>query len=241
MARWLPLILLVGCASLDQGRLDEALRRPPRPDPIVHNRYVLYCPDRIAVTVTGAKPWNVERDVGVDGRVELPVVGHVRIQGQTLAEARRSLARALNLPDNAVQIEVRDFRSQQVFVHGQVAGEDRAVPYHGPETVLDVLRRAGGLETGADVAEVSIVRGHVAEGRTPEVFDVDVRAILLRNEPRSNIRVEPFDQIYIGQSLRFEFVHRLPLVFQPPCAYLLGIRQPNSTVHFPPSPSRPGR
>src|SRR5262249_20269028 len=158
----------------------------------------------------GTEPVAVERTVGVDGRVSLPGLGSVRVQGQTVPEVRKALARGLGRPADGIRVEVLDYRSQQLFVHGEVAGQDRALPYQGPEPVLDVLRRVGGLKPGAALSEVSIVRGHVAEGRSPEVFDIDLQAILLKDDPHTNVRVEPFDQIYIGTSRRAEFVSGLP-------------------------------
>ena len=55
--------------------------------------------------------------------------------------------------------------------------------------------------------------------------DIDLRAILLRNDTASNVRVEPFDQIYIDQDPRSEIVANLPPAIRPPCAYLFGIRR----------------
>jgi protein involved in polysaccharide export with SLBB domain len=167
----------------------------------------------------------VEQTVGVDGRISLPNLGILRVQGQTMPEARAAIARGFRRRLDDVQVQVVDYRSQELFVHGEVAGEDRAVPYQGPETVLEVLRRAGGLKPGAALTEVRIVRGHVVEGRSPEVFEIDLRAILLENEPQTNVRVEPFDQIYIGTSRRAEWVSCLPPIFRPPCEWLLGIRR----------------
>lgn len=224
MARWLAILLLSGCAGLDRARLDEALRREPQDDPVVRERYVLHPPDVVAVAATGAEPWDVVRPVGVDGRIDLPRAGTVRVQGKTLADARRAIAATCGVPAGQVKVEVKEFHSQHVFVHGRVAGADRAVEYRGPETVLDVLRRAGGLDDGA-VAVVRLVRGHVAEGRSPEVFDIDLRAILLRSDTASNVRVEPFDQIYIDPDRRSEFVANLPPAFRPSCAYLFGLRR----------------
>lgn len=227
MLRWGTLLLLVaGCAaSPERARLETALRAPAQPDPLASERYVVHCPDRLAFQVTHGEPWTVERVVGVDGRVNLPQVGNLRVQGQTVPEVRDALASSLGAAPDAVQVRVVEYRSQEVFVHGEVAGEDRAVAYQGPETVLDVLRRAGGIKPGAALAEVRVVRGHVVEGRTPEVFEIDLRAILLANEPDSNVRVEPFDQIYIGTTRRAEWVANLPRNLRPTWARLLGIHR----------------
>jgi hypothetical protein len=42
----------------------------------------------------------------------------------------------------------------------------------------------------------------VADGRPPEVFHVDLAAILRRHDQSTNVRLEPFDEVYVGQTRR---------------------------------------
>jgi hypothetical protein len=75
---------------------------------------------------------------------------------------------------------------------------------------LDLLHRAGGLPEGAAVGDITIIRPHVAEGKTPEVFHIDLAAIVLRKDLETNILLQPFDQVHIGQSRRSSFRDCLP-------------------------------
>ena len=85
------------------------------------------------------------------------------------------------------------------------------MPYIGPETVVDLLQRVGGLSPDAAPAEVQVVRGNVAEGETPEIFHVDLQAIVVKQDQASNVRLQPSDQIYVGQSRRSSFARAPPL------------------------------
>jgi polysaccharide biosynthesis/export protein len=190
------LALAAGCA----GRLDRALLADHNPaahraDP--ETEYCVNCPDTIEVTFPGG---TVEQEVGPDGCVRPGGRAAVRVEGQTAAEAARHIAAQLGVDPSGVQVRVAGFNSQRVYVHGEVAGLQRAVPYHGPETVVDLLQRMGGITPGAEPANIQVVRSRVADGRPPEVFHVDLEAILHRGDQATNVRLEPFDQIYVGQT-----------------------------------------
>src|SRR5205807_3090983 len=101
-----------------------------------------------------------------------------------------------------VQVRVAEHNSRQVFLFGPVAGHERAVPYQGPETVTALLRRTGGLTPRAELTEVHVVRPNVAVGRRPEVFPVDLEAILMRGDDRSNVVVQSYDHVYVGETRR---------------------------------------
>ena len=72
-----------------------------------------------------------------DGAIGLPL-GRLHVDGLTTAEAADRLAALAYEPD--VQVRVAAYNSRQLFLFGPVAGHERAVPYQGPETVLDLLQ-----------------------------------------------------------------------------------------------------
>jgi protein involved in polysaccharide export with SLBB domain len=80
----------------------------------------------------------------------------------------------------------------------------------GPETVVELLRRTGGLTPQAEPAQVHVVRPNVAVGRRPEVFPVDLEAILMHGDDRSNVVVQPYDHIYVGETRRSVLAKYLP-------------------------------
>jgi hypothetical protein len=97
------------------------------------------------------------------------------------------------------------------------------VPYQGPETLVEFLRRAGGLKPGAALDRVHVVRPHVADGGSPEVFDIDLEAIVTNSDNRTNIRVQPFDQVYVDESRGSIWVRLVAPWLQPLWKSLLGL------------------
>jgi protein involved in polysaccharide export with SLBB domain len=186
----------VGCA----GHLDQALladRNPAAHQANAEAEYCVHCPDLLQVSVPG---WSGETPVGPDGRVRANRGVAVRVEGQTPGEAARHIAEELGCKPADVRVHVAGFNSQLLYVHGEVAGVQRAVSYQGPETVLDLLQRMGGIAPGAATGDIQVVRSRVAEGRAPEVFHVDLEAILRRGDQATNVRLAPFDQVYVGQT-----------------------------------------
>jgi protein involved in polysaccharide export with SLBB domain len=198
-ARALAGPLLAGAAGC-AGQLDRTLLADHNPAAHQANaeaEYCLHCPDLLRITVPG---WSGEEPVGPDGRVRANGRTAVRVEGQTPAEAAGHIAAELGVSPADVRVHVAGFNSQLVYVHGEVAGLQRAVPYQGPETVLELLQRMGGIAPGAAVGDIQVVRSRVAAGRAPEVFHVNLEAILRRGDQATNVRLEPFDQVYVGQT-----------------------------------------
>ena len=108
------------------------------------------------------------------------------------------------------------------------------MPYQGPETVLDLLQRVGGLSPSAAPTDVQVVRAHVADGKTPEVFHVDLAAIVVKHDQQSNVRLLPFDQVYVGQSRRSTYVPALPPWLRPLYHALCGMWRPKDGAKPPP-------
>jgi protein involved in polysaccharide export with SLBB domain len=223
------LALAVGCAS-DRPRLEQALRATPaQRGPDVSAQYHVHCPDVLAVEVVDAAPWSGPRTVGTDGRIDAGDGSRLRVDGQTTAEVAAAFAEHAGISPDGVRVRVAEYNSQQVYLFGEVAGLQRALPYQGPETVLDLLRRAGGITPGAAPGDVQVIRAHVAEGKTPEIFHVDLEALVLKKDLHSNVVLEPFDQVYIGQSCRSRLGPCVPPCLHPAYESLCGMRRPITT------------
>jgi polysaccharide biosynthesis/export protein len=214
------LLLLAGCASA-RPQIEAALQQPPNVADALA-AYRLACPDVIRVEVRGRPDWSGEHQVGADGRIDLGPLGQHRVEGLTVAEATRQVADRAGLEREGVALTVAEHRSRRVFF---TSGDtQRAVEYRGPETVVDLLRRAGGLAPGASALhEVYVVRPHVARDQSPEVFTVDLEAILLDHDGHSNVRLEPGDQVYVGASRRANFHTLLPRWLRPTWRALCGM------------------
>jgi protein involved in polysaccharide export with SLBB domain len=182
------------------------------------------CPDVLQITVADHPTWGGRVVVQPNGEISLNSGGRLAVEGRTIAEITRAVAEHLGIPPAQIQVAVAEFRSQHLLLFGEVTGQERMVAYEGPETVLDLLRRAGGITPGASPDNVQVVRSHVADGKAPEVFHVDLAAILLKNDPRTNVRLEPFDQIYVGQTRRSTLAACFPPWLRPLYEGLCGMR-----------------
>jgi protein involved in polysaccharide export with SLBB domain len=94
--------------------------------------------------------------------------------------------------------------------------------------VVDLLQRVGGLSPGAAPADVYLIRSHLVDGGTPEVFHIDLQAIFAKHDQRTNVLVQPFDQINVGESRRSNLSRSMPPVLLPLYQSLFGLQQPPS-------------
>jgi protein involved in polysaccharide export with SLBB domain len=226
--------LLSGCAA--NRNLDRALLAQSTSNREVAERYRVQCPDVLEV-VTDFRPDFPagRRVVGPDGCIELGPVGRLRVEGLCAAQIATRVAAAAAIPAAAVQVRIVEYKSQQVYVFGQVTGMQRAVPYQGPETVRDFLQRAGGLAPGAEPNEVHVIRANVADGKRPEVFTVDLKAIVMKHDERTNLRLEPFDQVFIGETRQSSYEKAVPPILRPLYEALVNLDRA-----APPTGTQPG-
>ncbi|HEY7155673.1 MAG TPA: polysaccharide biosynthesis/export family protein [Gemmataceae bacterium] len=191
----------------------------------VANAYCARCPDVLRVDIDGLPQYSGPQRIGPDGRINLGDSDQSRVDGQTTAEISRTVAETLSVPPEQVHVAVLEYNSQYLYLYGQVAGLERAVPYQGPETVLDLLRRVGGLSRGATPHDIKVVRPHIADGKVPEVFRIDLTAIVVRHDVETNIVLEPCDQVYVGQSRRSSFGDCLPPWLRPLYERMCGMKR----------------
>jgi polysaccharide export outer membrane protein len=118
----------------------EAPQRPPAtPD------YIVGAQDRLAVTVFGEPDLTRAVTVDGDGTFDFPLIGRVKASGLPLRAIAEDLTARLKkgfMVNPQVTIEVETFRSQVVYVTGQVR-QPGAVALTGTMSLMDVLSRAG--------------------------------------------------------------------------------------------------
>ena len=209
----LALLAAAGCA--DSKFLTRTCPQPPDPraaaeTPAPDAAYRVGCPDVLAVTFADHPEWDVLAAIDLDGRLPLAQPGAVRAEGRTLDDVRHELAALARVPPDRVSLGLAAPRSARVYVHGPIRGRSRVVPYQGPEPVIDMLRRVGGLPPGSKLNQVYVVRPNVAGGGPPEVFRVDVAAVLVDNNPATNVTLRPSDEVYVGETRRSVVARMLP-------------------------------
>jgi len=218
-----------GCATCPE-RIQSALARPAMPRADVADRYAVACPDRLEVMVAGRPELSGVRPVEADGCIAVAQLGRVRVDGATAEEIAESLSQLLHLTPGTVRVGVAEHASRHVLVFGPGQGVQRAVPYIGPESVTDLLRRNGGLTPGTAFHAVHVVRPHVAAGRRPELFDVDLRAIVLKGDAATDVTLQPNDQVYLGETRGASVVKCLPPWLRALCPGMKDIDLPPENI-----------
>ncbi|MFW2271897.1 polysaccharide biosynthesis/export family protein [Burkholderia orbicola] len=97
------------------------------------------------------------------GNLTFPYAGALPVAGLTTAEAQARVTRALAAiyRNPQVTLRVASFRSQQVYVDGEVHTPGALPVNDVPMTLTDAIARAGGFTAAADQSDVTIVRDGV--------------------------------------------------------------------------------
>ncbi len=183
----------------------------------VANAYRIGCPDLIEVSVQNRPELYFRAHVEADGRIYVPFLepSGIRISGLTRSQVALRIAHLAEIPYEDVVVNVAEYNSQYLYLIGQVNNSTRSLPYKGPESVLGLLQRAGGISPGAEPDKVFVVRSQLAQSKRPEVFRVDLRAIVLNKDYKTNIRLLPFDQVHVGETRQAKVERCIPPWLRP--------------------------
>jgi polysaccharide export outer membrane protein len=186
---------------------DQATRLEPGEGP----NYVVGPEDVLMVTVYNEPQLTGKFRVDKDGEFSYPFLGRVRAGGRTLANLADVIKARLAdgyLRHPQVTVEVDQFRSQNVFVMGEVRTPGKYV-LSGPATLLDALARAGAT-TDAAGPEVLILHPKDPINGSPtlpdqqdaEIVTVNLREIQDGRLSR-NVTIRDGDTIFVTKAERF--------------------------------------
>ena len=120
--------------------------------------YRLGAGDKVSVNVFGENDLSGEFLVGDDGRVDLPLIGAVPAQGQTVTEFQNAVVGRYSsgyLKDPKVSVSVLNYRPY--FIQGEI-GKGGEYPYKAGLTVQDAVAIAGGYTYRANTDKAFIRR-----------------------------------------------------------------------------------
>lgn len=120
-----------------------------------------FMPTLSAVASTGVASVPLGRTINDDGKLFFPLVGSVPAAGLTVAEFRQQLTKALAtyIKDPQIDVDVAAFRSQRVFLAGEVKTPGAIPVTDLPLKITDALAAAGGTTAEADLGAAQLTRG----------------------------------------------------------------------------------
>ncbi|MGH9468612.1 MAG: polysaccharide biosynthesis/export family protein [Terriglobales bacterium] len=208
IATGLACAFLLAAAALGQGTTAPLQEGTP---PVQNQQ--LEPGDLIAVQVAGAPELRTEARLAPNGTFTMPYTGRVRLEGETAAQASRTLAARLRqnyLLDPQVQVVVRAFAPEPVTVLGAV----RAPGVYSARTYPDLgamLAAAGGVRAPA------AARVLVEPGQGEPITAVPVTALergstaaAMRLRAGYVIRVAPGGQVYVGGNVARPGAYPIP-------------------------------
>jgi polysaccharide biosynthesis/export protein len=130
--------------------------------------------------------------VGEDGNIFYPYAGVMKAAGKTVEEIREQLTQKLAVYIEQVQLDVRvaDYRSQRVYVVGEVATPGVQLVKDIPLTVLEAINRSGGLKPEADSRNVTLTRND-------KTYNINLQALYEIGDLKQNVLLESGDVLNV--------------------------------------------
>jgi polysaccharide export outer membrane protein len=164
--------------------------------------------DVLVISVWGDEDLTREVVVSPEGTVTFPLIGEVRAAGQSSEDIGEVIAERLAdgyLIDPRVGVVVKEYRSQKVYVLGEVV-RPGTYQLDSRASVLEIISEAGGLADNAgDVAQ--IIRGgkdwskdqplwpnQVGVG---QVIEVDLRGLLSGEVDSASLQLQHGDTLFV--------------------------------------------
>jgi polysaccharide export outer membrane protein len=164
-----------------------------------------------ASVATNVVPFRV---INQDGTFYFPLAGKIEAVGRTIPELRSQLEQQLAryVKDPQVEVEIAAFRSQRVFMVGEVKAPGNLPVTDVPMLITDAIGQAGGTTPNADLSAVTVTRGE-------ETYHVDLDRLLYEGDLSLNMVLRHGDVVTVPD-LRQRKIFVLGEVMQPK-SYLL--------------------
>jgi len=190
---FITVVLITGCLS-------SALAQRPALNPIARaygeSEFRLGPDDVVEVFVYKEQELSTTVVVRPDGKISLPLIGELSVNGKTAVELQKEIAQKLfqYIAQPTVNVIVKEVNSAKVSVLGEVKTpgmykiKDRS-------TVLDAVALAGGFTEYAKRTKVTLIR--IGSNGQPQQFQINVDDQLKGRVKGDLFYILPYDKIYV--------------------------------------------
>ncbi len=167
---------------------------------VVGGDYVLRPNDVIAVTVFGEPELNREDRLVSDGTIMMPLIGRIKVAGQTSVQAAETIRKALGgdyLVNPQVSVSITEAVKETFTVLGHVASPGAyPLPSGGRLSLLQAIGSAGGFTRLASPGRITVKR---KEGGREVVYKVDGKS-QAKSDQVESFQVHAGDVITVPES-----------------------------------------
>jgi len=152
--------------------------------------------DLLEISVFGVNELNTTVRVSEDGKITLPLLKEVVVEGLTKSELEKKLTTLLEekyVQNPQITIFIKEYQSKRVSVMGAV-GKPGDYELLGRQTLLQILSQAGGLTR--DAAKEIFVMRRLQDGSSVS-HHISIDDLILRGDPKFNILIEPNDVVNV--------------------------------------------
>jgi len=152
--------------------------------------------DLLEISVEQDPSLNTTERIGADGRLPLPLLGPVYVNGLTPLEIQKKLQTMLAekyITNPTVSVLVREYESEVVLVFGEVKSPGR-IPATANMTLLQAISAAGGLGENHGPT-IHVLR--LAPNGLSDQLEIDVSELIQKGNPIYNVPIRASDVINV--------------------------------------------